>query len=200
VIRQLPVPRGGRADPQTPDDGAIIEEVAAGNREAYALIVRRYQDTLFHFAFSMVGSADAASDLVQESFVKAYVTLAQCREPARFGAWIHRILRNRCLDHLKRNRRQDSLDEVTVQLVREPDAEDALERRDLRAALSDALGALPAAQREAFLMKHLEDRSYEEMAEMLGASVSALKMRVKRAREAMLSHLENVKSVTHDPR
>ncbi len=173
------------AEPPADDDATVVADVLAGNRDAYAHLVRRYQEGLFRFASGMVGSADTAADLVQESFVKAYVTLGRCREPSRFGAWIHRIVRNRCLDHLKRGRRQVSLQGVDEHPTPESGADEILQRRELRTALSSALAQLPAAQREAFLMKHLEEKSYEEMSEVLDSSISALKMRVKRARESM---------------
>jgi RNA polymerase sigma-70 factor (ECF subfamily) len=189
MMREIPRIKTA-VDTTPPDDGAVVADVLAGNREAYALLVRRYQDSLFRFACGMVDSPDIAADLVQESFVKAFTTLGRCREPGRFGAWLHRIVRNRCLDYLKRNRRQISLDGVDAHTSVEDGADEVLRRRELRAALSTALRRLPEAQRVAFLMKHLEERSYEEMAEELDTSVSALKMRVKRARETMRAILE----------
>ena len=178
------------------DDERVVSAVLNGDREAFAILVRRHQEVLFRFACAMVGTPDAAADIVQESFVKAYTSLDRCRDPARFGAWIHRIVRNRCLDHLKRHRRQERLHASNPDLILPPEADQALDRGDLRAVLMEALEALPDAQREAFLMKHLEERSYEEMAELLDASVSALKMRVKRAREAMMSALNRATGVT----
>jgi RNA polymerase sigma-70 factor (ECF subfamily) len=169
----------------------VVAEVLAGNRDAYAQLVRRYQENLFRFACGMVDSPDTAADLVQESFIKAFTTLDRCREPAHFGAWVHRIVRNRCLDHLKRYRKQLPLDGVDAYTAQDGGADEVLRRRELRVALSTALKRLPVAQREAFLMKHLEERSYEEMASELETSVSALKMRVKRAREALRTILRD---------
>jgi len=177
------------------DDSSVIASVLDGDSEAYAFIVRRYQEPLFRFALGMVHDPDTASDLVQEAFVKAYTTLDRCRDPSHFGAWIHRILRNRCLDYLKRHRRQKPLDSAILELADSAEGVSGLERRDLRAVLSTALGCLPEAQREAFLMKHLEERPYEEMAQLLGTSISALKMRVKRARETMQQALAEILSV-----
>lgn len=167
-------------------DAEIVARVLAGDQEQYAELVRRYQDNLFRHALGMVGSADAAADLVQECLIRAYTRLSTCSEPARFGAWVFRILRNGCLDYLKDRRRQTVPieDEVMVGVAREDPAL-SLERGELRGSVFRALDTLPEAQREAFLMKHVEDLSYEEMTERLDASVSALKMRVKRAREAL---------------
>jgi len=173
-------------------DAELIRRILAGERELYAALVVRYQDALFRHAFAMVGDRDAAADLVQESFVKAFARLHTC-EPDRFGAWVFRILRNRCKDWLK-NRRQHT-SPLLADDHAAPDADDpvrTLERTELGRAVDAALQRLPAAQREAFLLKHVDGLSYEEMAERLDTGVSALKMRVMRAREALQEILRDV--------
>jgi RNA polymerase sigma-70 factor (ECF subfamily) len=172
-------------------DREVVARVAGGERDAFRLLVRRYQDMLFRHALRMTGEHDVAADLVQASFVKAYTNLARCRDPERFGAWLYRILANACKDHLKSKRRKDvSIDDQThiADLGVSPAAD--LERAQLRTQLNRAVAALPDSLREAFIMKHVEGRSYEEMAELLETSVPALKMRVHRAREALKEHLE----------
>lgn len=174
-------------------DAELVGRILRGERELYAVLVGRYQDALFRHAAGMVGDPDAAADLVQDSFVKAYTRLDTCQDPERFPAWLFRILRNRCKDWLK-NRRQH-----TVSLVDEahaaPVGDDPvrrLERTELGRVVEAALARLPEAQREAFLLKHVEGRSYEEMADMLDTGISALKMRVMRAREALQEILKDV--------
>lgn len=168
------------------DDAAIVARILAGDREDYGELVRRHQQPMYRYALGMVGSPDAAADLVQESLVRGFTRLASCQDPARFGAWVFRILRNQCLDYLKDRRRQNVPLDIDAPFESDQeDPEEALERSELRRSVSEALAALPAAQREAFVMKHVEDLSYEEMAERAEASVSALKMRVMRAREAL---------------
>lgn len=175
------------------DDAQLVARVLDGDAERYALLVGRYQEILYRYAAGMVRDADAAADLVQDTFVKAYTSLHTCQDPARFGAWVYRILVNRCKDHLKSRRRQTvPLEEDTACA---PDSDNPAldaDRSDLRRSVERALATLPAAQREAFLLKHVEGRSYEEMAEMLDVSVSALKMRVMRAREALQGLLREV--------
>lgn len=172
-------------------DEEIIGLVLAGERQQYSVLVRRYQDALFRFAAGMIADPDAAADLVQDTLVKAYSHLDRCRDPGRFRVWLFQILRNRCLDHLRSGRRRD------VPLEERPDLpaggegpERRLERGELRSQLEAALARLPDAQREAFLLKHVQDLSYEEMAAMLDASVGALKMRVMRARETLQDLLQ----------
>lgn len=178
----------------TPDtDAFLVARILDGDADCYAVLVGRYQASLFRYAVGMVRDGDLAADLVQDSFVKAYSSLGSCQDPNRFGAWVFRILVNRCKDHLKSRRRHTlPLEEDTATAADSDDPSLSADRADMREMVERALSTLPAAQREAFLLKHLEGRSYEEMAEMLGASVSALKMRVLRAREALQTQLREL--------
>jgi len=185
----LPDPRTapGIARPASPpDDALLVRQVLAGESQSYAALVSKYQAGLYRYALGMVRDSDAAADLVQDAFVKAYTSLRSCQDPARFGAWLHRIVVNRCKDHLKSRRRQMVPLEEDTALAPESDGPArAADRGELLRSVERAMETLPASQREAFLLRHLEGRSYEEMAELLGTSVGALKMRVMRAREAL---------------
>jgi len=175
-------------------DAELVRHVRRGEREAFRVLVYRYQDTLFRYAYNLVGEGDTAADMVQASFVSAYSQIAKLDEASKFGAWVHRICINRCRDHLKSRRRRDvPLDDTPQHALTSAERADALvERNELRSALDHALTRLNDEHREAFVLKHIEERSYEEMSELLGASVAALKMRVHRAREALKSALEEV--------
>lgn len=177
------------SDGPSPADGRLVSEVLVGDTERYALLVQRHQNALFRQARALGLDEDTAADMVQDALVRAYESLSSCRNGDRFGVWVGRILRNRCLDHLKSastQRRRPLHPEI-------PEEGGAPESRHeagmAREALEAALAALPPEQREAFLLKHVEGRSYEEMAETTGASVSAMKMRVHRARERLREHL-----------
>jgi RNA polymerase sigma-70 factor (ECF subfamily) len=178
------------------DDAAVIARVLRGDKQVFAVLVGRYQTGLYRHAVSMVLDHDVATDMVQETLVRAYTHLSTCRDHERFRAWVFQMLRNRCLDYLKDIRRRNvSLDRA----LDVPDtAEEPLQRMErarLRGEIARALEQLPDAQREAFLMHYVEELSYETMADLLGASVSALKMRVLRARDTLGSALRN-KDVT----
>lgn len=167
-------------------DAEVVARVLAGDREQYSELVRRHQAALYRHALGMLGSPDAAADVTQDSLIRAFTRLSTCQDPARFGAWAFRILRNGCLDYLKDRRRATvPIEDEAILGVAEGDPELSLEQAEVRETVFRALETLPEAQREAFLLKHVEDLSYEEMTERLGASISALKMRVKRAREAL---------------
>lgn len=169
-----------------PSDGDVVRAVLDGQTDKYRILVRRYQDPLFRHARRMVEGEDRAQDLVQRAFVKGFRKLRSCRNPEKVGGWLYRITTNLCKDHLKSRRRDEvALDDAPQMSSPRGDPDAALERTALREEIREALDRLTPDQKEAFLMKHLEGRSYSEMSELLGASVSALKMRVHRAREEL---------------
>lgn len=165
-------------------DGAVVRRVLGGEVEAYRILVERYRRQFGRYAISLLGDADLAADAVQEAFIRAYDSLAGCREPDRFGAWFFRILTNQCHTARGRNRR-DAVDVETAGLTSRERSDAALEQGELARQLTAALAKLTPEQREAFVLKYVDERSYEEMAELLGVSADALKMRVHRAREAL---------------
>lgn len=175
-------PRNG--SPEEPSDGELVGRVLSGEQEAYSTLVRRHQAELFRYARNLRIDHDTAADLVQDALVTAYTRLAQCSDPERFRFWLFRILRNRCLDWLRDIRRR-SVDVDDVTLVARGTPQEAASGAELRQTLAEALDSLSTDLREAFLMKHHEGRSYQEMAEISEASVSAMKMRVLRARESL---------------
>jgi RNA polymerase sigma-70 factor (ECF subfamily) len=175
------------ADPQEADH-EVIARVLQGDRTAFGTLIRRYSDPLYRHAVGMTGSPDVAEDILQASFIKAYQHLAEVH--GRFDAWIFRIVANGCKDWLKNIRRTHLSYEEDDQPSSFATPDEELDRTELRSDLDRALTALAPSLREAFVMKHVEGRSYEEMADLLGTTVGALKMRVHRAREALQALLE----------
>ncbi|MES2524467.1 MAG: RNA polymerase sigma factor, partial [Gemmatimonadota bacterium] len=169
-------------------DQEIITRVIAGDREAFATLIGRYSDPLYRHALGMTGSPDVAEDILQTSFIKAYSHLGEVR--GRFDAWLFRIVANGCKDWLKNIRRTHLSYDEDDQPSGYATPDEDLDRTELRTDLDSALAQLAPSLREAFIMKHVEGRSYEEMADLLGTTVGALKMRVHRAREALQALLE----------
>ncbi|OLD60992.1 MAG: hypothetical protein AUI83_01425, partial [Armatimonadetes bacterium 13_1_40CM_3_65_7] len=147
-----------------PSDAEVVARVLGGDREAFGLIVRRYESGLLRFATRVLGGRDAAADAVAESLVRAYRHLASCRDPTRLRTWLYRIVANRCKSHLARRATGDvSLDDVPP--IADPaDNEAALERVQQLAVVEQALAMLSPEKREAFVLKHVEGMSYQEMA------------------------------------
>ena len=173
-------------------DQAIIGAVLGGEVAAFGTLLGRYRDAYTRFAVRMLGSRDDADDALQSAFIRAYRSLHKCRERERFGAWLYRIVVNECRSlAIRRGARQQRYvsDEILVETAstEQPDSDAAL-----REEIQRALNRLDDAHREAFVLKHVEELSYEEMAELTGASVSALKMRVVRACRRLREMLEEV--------
>jgi RNA polymerase sigma-70 factor (ECF subfamily) len=166
-----------------PRDGALVRQVLAGDTNAYARLVTGHRERLYRFAARMLGSREDAEEAVQDAFVRAFRALRRCRDPEHFGGWVFRILANRCRSHGRRRGRYEATfvaDPIALARARDP-ALPASEIPEWSATVQTALAALRPEQREAFLLKYVEELSYEEMARLLGVSVSALKMRVSRA-------------------
>lgn len=174
-------------------DAQLIEAVLSGEVEAFGLLVRRYRDTCTRFAVRMLGSREDADDALQSAFMRAYRGLAKCRDRERFGGWLYQIVVNECRTFGSRQRRRE------LRFVADPEAlnravgpaeEESTQAIDER--IEEALSKLPVDQREAFLLKYVEEMSYEEISELTGIGVSALKMRVKRACDGLRDMLEGV--------
>ena len=176
-------------------DAALIGRVLEGDVQAYGVLVARYRDRYARYAVHMLGNREDAEEVLQDSFVRAYRSLARCADRERFGAWLFRILANRCRTAGGRRGRHERVlvhdDAALVAAAEGPVAERAAWREEIVRALA----RLDSDQREAFLMKHVEELSYEEMTEITGVGISALKMRVKRACDRMREMLQEVYSV-----
>lgn len=176
----------GSSEPGAAADAEVVQCVLRGDVDAFQLLVRRHQTAAFRLCNALVLDTDAAADLVQDALVRAFVNLARCREPARFRVWLMRIVRNRSFDYLRERRRGDvSLSDEDVRLRVDATVHlepDDVERFGHRTALERALAQLSQPLREAFVLRYVEELSTEEVAEVLGTGVSAVKMRVQRAR------------------
>jgi len=175
-------------------DADIVRRVRAGDTAAFAVLVARYRDRLGRYAVHMLGDREDAEEALQDTFVRAYRSLARCEEE-RFGRWVFGILVNRCRTAGRRaSRRHRMFVRDDVSLARTPAPETA-DRADWDETVRWALGRLAPVLREAFLLKHVEDMEYEEMARYTGVGVSALKMRVKRACDRLRVLLTEVERV-----
>lgn len=165
-------------------DQSLISRVLGGDRDSFAGLVERYRDRLGRYAVRMLGNQTDAEDALQDTFVRAYRSLGNCR-PDGFGPWLYGILVNRCRTYAARRTRSQEVVVANELAVNAAAVGHSADRDAIRDAISWALGQLPSEQREAFLLKHVEDLSYESMEAITGARSSALRMRVFRAREEL---------------
>lgn len=176
-------------------DAELVQRVLTGDTGAYAGLVARYRDRLGRYALHMLGSPEDAEEVLQDTFVRAYRSLKRCEDPGRFGAWLYGILVNRCRTaggRAARRRRMFVRDEHALD---GPTASSDADRAEWDELVRWALARLAPQYREAFILKYVDDLEYEEMARLTGAGVSALKMRVKRAREQLQAILREAERV-----
>ena len=170
-------------------DGTLVERSLAGDARAFTELVDRHAAACLRFAARMLGDRSDAEDATQEAFIRAHRALARYDGRSPFRTWLFAILINRCrtlmMQRSRRERRFVVDDEVLARSAVDGDRQSI----ELREEIDRALRLLPAEQREAFLLRHVEQLNYEEMVVITGAGISALKMRVKRACERLQSLL-----------
>jgi RNA polymerase sigma-70 factor (ECF subfamily) len=173
-------------------DAELVIRAVAGDVGAFEELVARHHAACLRFAAHVLGDRTEAEDVVQETLLRAYRSLGRYEERQQFRPWLFRILVNRCRtaagrSHARRLR-------TAVELTPATDTTHANDEIALRSRLSRAIDGLDDLQREAFLLKLGEGLEYEEIARITGASVSALKMRVKRAREQVRARWEEMEN------
>lgn len=166
-------------------DAALVQRVLEGDVESFAMLVDRHHERCLRIALRLLGNSEDAEETVQDTFVRAYRALGRYEEREQFAPWLTRILVNRCRTAMSRRVRHVKTFVNDEQAMAAAATRDGADGGMWRAEVERALAALPAEQREAFVLKHVEELEYEAMAEITGAGVSALKMRVKRARERL---------------
>lgn len=177
-------------------DAELVRRACAGSARSFEKIVDRHYPRCLRFARNQLGEMADAEDAVQETFVRAWRNLASCA-PEAFESWLTTILVNCCRTAgRRRNRLAGELPLDRMDAVRYSAPPPALSEPIELTPVGRALATLSPRLREAFLLRHVEELSYPEMSRATGAGESALKMRVKRAEQALSEALER----THDGR
>lgn len=167
-----------------------MERVLAGDVDAFAGVVRRHGGRLVGLCTRLTGDRGLGEELAQEALARAFAALGSWRGDAAFRAWLTRVAVNACRDWRKagaRAERPAELDPAALATTLDPERVAA--GRELGEALAAAIARLPPANREAFVLFHVEGLPYEEIRRVTGASVTALKVRVHRARQALVAAL-----------
>ena len=175
----------------TRTDQEAVERCLAGETEAFSILVERYGGRVYNIALRITNDADAASDCAQEAFIRAYRALHQYDPNLPFGPWIYRIATNASLNHVQRWHAHESPVEELPESA-EPDEEgpesSALRREEMNEVLA-AMAELPAHYRAALALRHLQQLSYQEVADALGIPLGTVKTHLHRARAALKSRL-----------
>lgn len=183
-------------------DAALMLRVKQGDREAFEALVEKYKQPVMNLVYRTLPDAAEAEDLAQHVFLQVFKSAHRYEVSAKFSTWIFTIARNLCLNEIRRRSRHpaESFDAVSAENEDQPlrqfeDARtfsppDALLHGELEEKIGEALDGLPEKQRTALLLCRQEELSYEEIAEVLGCSLSATKSLIHRARETLKQQLK----------
>lgn len=182
------------------EDVYWMQQVKAGNAEAFSHIIRKYQKTVLNLTYRFTGDATEAEDLAQEVFLRIYRAADRFEARAKFFTYLYQVTLNLCRNERAkvRHKRNTSLDAPlkdgepdTLRQIQDPagSAEDLLARQELGEAVREAVLSLPEDQRVAVMMQRFQNLSYEEIAEVLNLSVPAVKSRLHRAKLSLKEKL-----------
>lgn len=161
------------------DDTALVERLrdASTCRAAFGDMIRLYSEPLYRQIRRMVQSHDDADDVLQNTFLKAWQNIENFRGDARLSTWLYKIAINESLSHLEKERKRQgiSLDDEESMIVNLIEADKDIDGDELAQQLRKAIASLPEKQRLVFNMRYYDDMKYEQMSEILGTSVGALK-------------------------
>lgn len=187
-------------------DAELVRQTLCGHTSAYNGLVQRYQRQVYNLAYRMLGNAEDAGDLVQDTFLRAFGALASFRQDASFLTWLYKIASNLCIDQLRSRKAKGALSlDVELEEGREPAAESrqsAPEDTAVRSAVQDivhhAIQNLPERYRIVVVMRHLHDMSVEDIARSLDLPTGTVKTHLFRAREMLRGRLGTVLEMETD--
>lgn len=185
---QRTVDSASRAELRT--DAYLVEATLAGNRQAFGELVERYQDRLFNVLARVLGSRDDAGEVLQDAFVQAYSKLESFRGKSQFYTWMYRVALNMACSHRRRHARRH--DEQSIDRIRELSGAEPVDtslqpeqtafRVEQAEIVQAALLEISEEHRQILVLREMEDRSYEEIAEILELPVGTVRSRLFRAR------------------
>jgi len=189
---------------QGPSSEDLMARIAEGDEDAFEILVGRHQTSILNLIYRFIGDRTQAKDFSQEVFLKVWQAARSYEPKARFTTWIYQITVNLCLNELKSARRkkwfqflrfgedqENTIEDVIVDPS--PSPEDLLLSRERSKRISEALQGLPANQRMALVLKRYDDLSYNEIAGILGCSVSAVESLLVRAKRTLQKKLASLK-------
>jgi RNA polymerase sigma-70 factor (ECF subfamily) len=204
VTRAVAIPKLQVEPPLTlPDEREIIRGWKRGDKRAYEALVRRYMSDAYLVAYGYVGNAEDARDLSQEAFVKVYQARARFDDERPFYPWLYRVLRNHCLNFLRRGRVEVSLDDAnTHREIASPQstALEELESDERRRIVRAAVARLSEDHREIIVLKNFKDCSYKEISEILEIPIGTVMSRLFYARQALRALVQEIEGTTEGKR
>ena len=163
-----------------------VELARTGDTCAFDALVCLHQDRVFALAYRMLGNAEDAADVQQETFLQAWRNLRKFRGNSQFSTWLHRITVNLCLSRKRRKGISvEPLEDHVFLQSTEPGPVSCLEQTETVATVRRVLNTLPGHYRVLIVLREMEERSYDEIAEILGCSIESVRTRLHKARKLL---------------
>jgi RNA polymerase sigma-70 factor (ECF subfamily) len=182
------------------EDKDIIEKTLSGEKEAFELLIRKYENPMFNYIGRMVRERELALELTQEVFLKSYASLHSYQTKYKFSTWLFKIASNLIIDYWRKKRipalsldQQDNrgYQKVSLQVSdQKPSITKKYELSELKARIEETLEEIPTPLKELFIWRHMNELSYAEIAEIKNIPVGTVKNRVFQAKEMILRLLE----------
>jgi RNA polymerase sigma-70 factor, ECF subfamily len=172
------------ADTHTVSDEELVLEVRTNNKERYSDLVKRYQDKLIRYATYLLRDEQKALDVVQDSFIKAYVNLNGFDVKKKFGSWIYRIVHNEAMNRIKKYHKETPLMQ-NFDIRSDEDVELNFSKKEVVQKVQTCLDHMPVLYSEPLALFYLEDKSYEEISDILRIPMGTVATRINRARGIM---------------
>ncbi|MGB9682478.1 MAG: sigma-70 family RNA polymerase sigma factor [bacterium] len=181
-------------------DELLVEKIKKGNDDAFRDLIRRYQRYVLNLVYRTIGDTNDAEDIAQEVFIKVYKSIRGFKGESKFSTWISKITVNVCMDKLreKSKNKEEDIEEEAWNTFTQPvnfSPEVMAERHELQETIKKAIESLPEELRAAFVLRELENLSYEEIGEMLNIPIGTVESRIYRARMKLRSYLKDLWSV-----
>jgi RNA polymerase sigma-70 factor, ECF subfamily len=165
-------------------DEEIVEKVRSNDRDLYAVIIDRYKNKLLRYAENLVHDEDKASHIVQDSLVKAYINLNGFNVKKKFSSWIYRIVHNEAMNVLKKYQKEVPIPD-DFDFKSEEDIEKNFEEKETLAHVEKCLNSIPIIYSEPLSLYYLNDKSYEEISDILRIPMGTVAIRISRAKKLM---------------
>lgn len=200
----LAVEPSGEVPVEKMDDHSLLAATLTGDEAAFKELVRRYQNQITNYVYRMVDDYDRAVDLAQETFLRVYTSAERYQATYSFSTYIYRIAHNLAISELRQRKRRKLMqfpmffsdkdnDEVEIEIEdqRQVLADDSMIAAEQREAVSKAIASLPEKYRAALVLCDIEEKSYEEISEVLDLPVGTVKSRINRARNLLKDKLKD---------
>jgi len=165
-------------------DEEVVEITRANDKEAYAEIIKRYQDKLMRYATYLLNDNDKATDVVQESFIKAYINLNSFNTKKKFSSWIYRIVHNQAMNLIDKHKKEMPLLN-NVNFDSGINVEEEYTKGEIIGMVKDCLSEIPVLYKEPLSLHFLEDKSYKEIGDILRTPIGTVGTRINRAKLLM---------------